>query len=284
MVKTFKIWLNDLSLIRSALVERSRVRFPPHKTQDSDPNCDADLPALSPRVDQIMQTPFLTSMEKFLAVRPIRPKNTPATTRSWAWESQERAFRRNHPSTSLEASEESAHGAYAQGKTVGQDSSAFTTRDAIEAERGVERAVWEFRDSALSAEQTRPDGTGPLDVPYNRVFTADDVAQQTNARETGRQERNATRRQTPNVGQDAIKSELVDRVVLPKKNSKPAVFSFVNTSDPASTASTKSGMSSVGRGKMQNEHGQREKKARRSERVQKAKQEMAQRQASKGAQ
>jgi hypothetical protein len=40
-------------------------------------------------------------------------------------------------------------------------------------------------------------------------------------------------------------------------------------------------MSSVGRGKMQNEHGQREKKARRSERVQKAKAEMAQRQAAK---
>ena len=223
-------------------------------------------------------------MEKFLAVLPIRPKNTPATTRSWAWESQERAFRRNHPSTSLEASEESAHEAYSQGKTVGQDSSAFTTRDTIEAERGVERAVWEFRDSSLSAEQTRPDGTGPLDVPYNRVFTADDVAQQTNAKQSGRQERNATRRQTPNVGQDAIQSELVDRVVLPKKNSKSAVFSFVNTADPASTPSTKGGLSSVGRGKMQNEHGQREKKARRSERVQKAKQEMAQRQASKGAQ
>ena len=142
-----------------------------------------------------MQTPFLTAMEKYLAVRPIRPPKTPSSTRSWRWESQERAFRRSHPSTSLEASEESAHEAFAQGKTVGQDN---------------------------------------------------------------------------------IASKLVERVVLPKKNSKPAVFSFVNTSDSGAI-----GMSSVGRGKMQNEHGQREKKARRSERVQKAKAEMAQRQAAK---
>lgn len=223
-----------------------------------------------------MQTPFLTAMEKYLAVRPIRPPKTPSSTRSWGWESQERAFRRSHPSTSLEASEESAHEAFAQGKTVGQDSSAFTLRDTIEAERGVERAVWEFRETNKPMEENQPVDVETLDVPYNRIFSAEDSVQQQSIKEAGRAERHASRRKTPAVGQDNIASKLVERVVLPKKNSKPAVFSFVNTSDSGAI-----GMSSVGRGKMQNEHGQREKKARRSERVQKAKAEMAQRQAAK---
>jgi hypothetical protein len=211
-------------------------------------------------------------MERYLAVRPIRPKNTANNSRNYAWESQERAFRRNHPSSSLEASEEAAHEAFVGGETARQDSTAFTQRDTIEADRGVERAVWEFRDSELSADKTRPHGTEPLDVPYNRVLSSEQVAQRSDDKDAHRARKSKSHRPVPSVGQKEIKSKLVDLVEVPKAKGKPTIFRFTDVaSAPASSGPL---MSRVGQGKMQEQTGQREQKARRSERIRKAKAEL----------
>jgi hypothetical protein len=201
-------------------------------------------------------------MEKYLAVRPIRPKNMAAVTRSWAYESQERNNRKAHPSSQLELSEEAAHEAFTAGTKPGEDSSAFTIRDTIESEHGVERAVWEFRDKDVSAEKSIPGGAEALDVPYNRVHSEAELAKTTASRTKSRKDT----RPAPQIGQDRIKSKLVDRLEVPKAKSKPATFRFVNSS--GSTA--EGAMSRTGAGKMQEDHGLRKKKVARQERIRKA--------------
>lgn len=217
---------------------------------------------------QPLQTPFQEKMERYLGARQIKAAGNKLNDVTIS--KAEREARSLHPAAALEFEEEAAHEAFENtGASVSvkdsgdQDNSAFTARDTLIRDPRMERAVWEFRsEESGDYESTRPGGKDALDVPFNRVLSAEETTRAEAAA--------AARRAARALKLKALEQEnLGERIKVKLVSDAPAKdnlykFQDVKKRDEAQT------FSPINMGKRQNETGKRDKQQKRKERVAKA--------------
>lgn len=227
---------------------------------------------------KVLQKPFNDAMERYLAVKQIRPQQAVATSRSWAWEIKERASRTSHPSSIAEASEEEMWNARQTGKSHGPDRTSFNgileTFNDQRAQTSPEQSVWEFRGHDVDPVSSLPNGSDPLDVPLNRVYTPKEIEAKKAAKKAAKEAR-AEQFGYRLVDESTIKSEPRSVLVNSNKAGKnERIFRFTNVSSEAQYDGKRNPddvlMTNAAYGKRQFDHRQNPAKVKRRQRVEKA--------------
>lgn len=226
---------------------------------------------------KVLQKPFNDAMERYLAVKQIRPQQAVATSRSWAWEIKERASRTSHPSSIAEASEEEMWNARQTGKSHGPDRTSFNgilKRSMTNVLKHPPSSLFGNSEAMmLTLFQVFP-MVRPLDVPLNRVYTPKEIEAKKAAKKAAKEAR-AEQFGYRLVDESTIKSEPRSVLVNSNKAGKnERIFRFTNVSSEAQYDGKRNPddvlMTNAAYGKRQFDHRQNPAKVKRRQRVEKA--------------